>query len=136
MLPLESFSHHRKLIVFHWSLSESKSSQVSKTLLSILADLNNAIVWMVFTLPLISKSSSPFINPLVTVSRAPIRIGIIVTFMFHSFFNALTSSTYISFFSHSFSFTRWSARTAKSTIYVFSFLYIILRSDRVQVIRL
>ena len=41
---------------------------------------------MVSTLPLTSKSSSPFINPLVTVSRAPITIGINVTFMFHSFF--------------------------------------------------
>ena len=33
-----------------------------------------------------SKSSRPFNNPLVTVLKAPITIGIIVTFMFHSFF--------------------------------------------------
>ena len=46
-------------MVFHWSLSDSKS-QVSRTLLSILAVLNNAIVWMVSTLPPTSKSSSPF----------------------------------------------------------------------------
>ena len=37
------------------------------TLLNILADLSNARIWMVSTCPLISKSSSPCINPLVTV---------------------------------------------------------------------
>ena len=44
---------------FHWSLSDSKSHQVSRTLLSVLADLDSAIVWMVPTRPLICKSSSP-----------------------------------------------------------------------------
>ena len=73
-------------MVFHWSLSDNKSPQVSWTLLSILAILNNAVVWMVSTHPPISKSSSPFNNPLITVAKAPITIGIIVTFMFHSFF--------------------------------------------------
>ena len=41
---------------------------------------------MVSTRPPTSKSSSPFSNPLVTVPNAPITIGIIVTSMFHSFF--------------------------------------------------
>ena len=59
-------------MVFHGILSDSKSPQVSKTLLSILADLNNAVVWMVSTCSLISKSSSPFINPLRIVPCAPI----------------------------------------------------------------
>ena len=57
-------------MVFHWSLSDSKSPQVSRTLLSILAVLNNAVVWMVSTRPPTSKSSSPFSNPLVTVLNA------------------------------------------------------------------
>ena len=73
-------------MVFHWSLSDSKSPQVSRTLLSILAVLNNAVVWMVSTRPPTSKSSSPFSNPFVTVPKAPITIGIIVTCMFYSFF--------------------------------------------------
>ena len=73
-------------MIFIWILSVSKSPQVSRTLLSILADLNKAVVWMVSTRLLISKSSNPCVNPLVTVSRAPITIGIIVTFMYHSFF--------------------------------------------------
>ena len=73
-------------MVFHWSLSDSKSPQVSRTLLSILAVFNNAVVWMVSTRPPTSKSSRPFDNPFVTVPKAPITIGIIVTFMFNSFF--------------------------------------------------
>ena len=103
-------------MVFHWSLSDNKSPQVSRTLLSILAVLNNAVVWMVSTCPPTSKSSSPFINPFVTVPNAPITIGIIVTCMFHSFFNSVARSRYLSFFSHSFSFILWSAGTVKSTI--------------------
>ena len=41
---------------------------------------------MVSTRPPPSKSFKPFNNPLVTVPKAPIKIRIIVTFMFHSFF--------------------------------------------------
>ena len=55
-------------------------------LFSILALLNNAVLWTVSTSHPISKSSSPLNNPLVTVPKAPITIGIMVTFMFHSFF--------------------------------------------------
>ena len=102
-------------MVFYWSLSDSKSPHVSMTLI-ILADLDNAVVWMVFTRSLISKSSSPCTNPLVTVLRASIKIGITVTFMFHSFFSPLARSRYLSLFSLSFSFTLWSAGTAKSAI--------------------
>ena len=103
-------------MVFHWSLSDNKSPQISRTLLSILAVLNNAVVWMVSTRLPTSKSSSPFSNPLVTVPNAPITTGIIVTCMFQSFFISLARSRYLSFFSHSFSFILWSAGTAKSTI--------------------
>ena len=38
-------------MIFHWSLSDSKSPQVSRTLLSILAVLNNAVVRLVSTRP-------------------------------------------------------------------------------------
>ena len=117
-------------MVFHWSLSDCKSPQISRTLLSILAVLNNAVVWMVSTRPPTSKSTSPFSNPLVTVSKAPITTGIIDTCMFHSFFNSLARSRYLSFFSHSFSFILWSAGTEKSTILqvLFSFFLIIIKS--------
>ena len=96
-------------MVFHWRLSDSKSPQVSSTLLSIMTVLNNAVVWMVSTQLPTSKSSWPFNNPLVTMPKAPITIGIIVTFIFHSFFNSLARSRYLSLFSNSFSFILWSA---------------------------
>ena len=83
----EGFSHQHQLKVFHWSLSDSKSPQVFRTLLNILADLSNAVVWILSTSTLISNSSNPFtITSLVTVSSAPITIGITVIFMFHSLF--------------------------------------------------
>ena len=90
---------------FHWSMRDSKSPPISRSLLSILAVLNNAVVWMFSTRPPTSNSSSLFSKPLVTVPNAPITIGIIVTCMFHSFFNFLERSRYLVFFSHSFSFT-------------------------------
>ena len=123
-------------MVFHWSLSDSKSLQISRTLLSILAVLNNAVIWMVSTRPPTSKFSSPFSNPLVTVPNAPITIGIPVTCMLYSFFNSLAKSRYLSFFLHSFSFLLWSAGTAKSTIFqVLFFLLIIIRSGFLAGIR-
>ena len=121
---------------FHWRLSDSKSPQVSRTLLSIMAVFNNAVVWMVSTRPPTSKSSRPFNNPLVTVPKAPIIICIIVTFMFHSFFHSLARSMCLLFFSHSFCFILWSARTAKSTILqIFFLLLIIIRSGLLAKIR-
>ena len=138
----KSFSHHRYLMVFHWSLSDSKSPHVSRTLLSILTVLNNAVVWMVSTRPPTSESSSPFNHTLVTVPKAPITIGMIATSMFHSFFNSQARSKYLSFFSYSFSFTLWSAGTAKSTIlqvlsffFLFFFLLITIRSGLLAKIR-
>ena len=123
-------------MVFDWSLSDCKSPQVSRTRLSILAVLSNAVVWIVSTRPLTSKSSRPFNNPLVTVTNAPITIGTIVTFMFHSFFNSLARSRYLSFFLLSFRFILWSAGTAKSTILQILFLLlIIMRSGLLAGIR-
>ena len=87
---------------FTRSLSNSKSTQLSRTCLRILAVLSNVVIWIVSTRPPTSKSSRPFNNPLVIVPNAPITIGTSVTFMFHSFFNSLARSRYLSFFSHSF----------------------------------
>ena len=123
-------------MIFYRSLSDSKSPQVSRALLSILADFNYSILWTVSTRPVISKSSRPGTYPLVTVPRTSITIGIIVTFMFHRFFNSLARSRYIFLFSYSFSFTLWSSGTAKSTILrVLPFLLIITRSGRLTEIR-
>ena len=127
-------------MVLHWSLSDSKSPQVSRIRLRILAVLSNAYVWIVSTRQPISKSSRPFNNPLVIVPNAPITVGTIVTFMFHSFFNSLVRSRYLSFFSLSFRIILRSDGTAKSTILqIFFFVvdyYEVWSSGRDQVIRL
>ena len=65
-------------MVFHMSLSDNKSTQVSRTLLSILAVFNNAVIVMVSTHLPTSKSSRSFNNPSVTMPKAPITIGTIV----------------------------------------------------------
>ena len=97
---------------FEWQ----KVSSGLQDYLSILAVLKNVVFWMLSSRPTTSTSSSLFSNPLVTVPNAPITIGIMVTSMFHSFFNSLARLRYLSFFSNSFRFILWSAGTAKSTI--------------------
>ena len=85
-------------MVFHSSLSDKDSPKVSRTLLSILADVNNGVVWMFSTRPLISKSSIIFTNPLVTVTNMLITIGIVATFMVHKFSILLEVQIFISLF--------------------------------------
>ena len=134
-------------MVYHWSLSDSKYPKVSRTLLSILAYLNNAVVWMVWTRPLIFKSSILFYNPLVTVPRAPITIGKIVIFMFHSLFNSLARTMYLSFFSFFFFFQFYPMVSRDSKVHnsardrflfffvLFCFVFIIIKSSRLAEIR-
>ena len=115
-----------------------KREHVSRTLLSILAVLNKAVVWMVSTSPIISKSSSPFNNHSVSVPRAPITTGIIVTLMFHVFSSIpyQGQSTY-PFFHFFFQFYFMVSRDIK--VHNFSsslfFLLIIIRSGRLAEIR-
>ena len=59
-------------MVIHWSLSNSKSPQVSRTLLSILIDLSNSVIWTVSSSPLIFKSLSSFIDLSRIVPSVPI----------------------------------------------------------------
>ena len=102
-------------MISHWSLSDYNPPQVTRTLLSIMADLNNVIVWMVSTCTLISRSSSHLTNLLGIVPSVPTTIGITVTIMVHIFKKISSArSWYLSLFSLSFIFTRCSASTAKS----------------------
>ena len=55
--------------------------------------------------------------------------------MFHSFFNSVARSRYLSFFLLSFRFILWSAGTAKSTILQILFFFIIMRSGLLAGIR-
>ena len=87
IINIEFFHISVSWLFFHWSLSDSKSI--------------NAVVRIVSTRPLTSKSSRPFNNPLVIVLNVPITVGTIVTFMF----NSLARSRYLSFFSLSFRFS-------------------------------
>ena len=88
-------------MVFHWSLSDSKSPQISRTFLSILVNLNNAVIWMVPTRPFIYKSFGTFTNHLVTVLTTPITI---ISLSLSCFIVFSASSRYLSLFSLSFSF--------------------------------
>ena len=69
-------------MVFYWSLIDNKSSQVFRTLLSILVDLDDVIVWMISTCPSISNTSSPLTKPFGIFPSAPVIIGITVTITF------------------------------------------------------
>ena len=118
-------------MVFHWSLNDSKSPQVSRTRLRILAVLSNAVIWIVSTRPKFSRS---FNNPLVIVSKAPITIGTTVTFIFHSFSNSLARSWYLSLlftFLQIYSVVRRDGKVdnfANSLFFSFFFLLIIRSS--------
>ena len=94
ILFLVSFSHKYYLVVFHWSLTDSNSSQVTRTLLGILANLNNAVVWMVLILLQISNFSYRSSKPFVTIPSTPITTGI--TVMFQSFFSSLANFKHLS----------------------------------------
>ena len=77
-------------MVFHWDFCKQVSSNFW-TLLSILADLNNTLVWMVSICPLISRTLSYFTNLLGMEPSEPITIAIFITFEFHSFWSPPTS---------------------------------------------
>ncbi len=70
-----TFPHFFKIIVLKGFYEQTKNERTIWQL----------IVWMVSTCLLTFKSSRPFNNPSVTVPQAPVTIGTIDTFMFHSF---------------------------------------------------
>ena len=100
-------------MVFHSSLSDRKSIQVSRTLHSILADLNNAEVCMVSTRLLISV---PIQFLYQSVQYTLTTVGITVIFMLHSFFSSRAWSTYLSLFSLSF-ILLWSQPEWQSSLF-------------------
>ena len=107
LLFLASFSRQRKLMVFHWKLSDSKSPRVFRTFLSILVDLGNVVAWIVsarprfptFSVPLSSLWRSFWVHQLLLVSR-PISCSIV-------FWSSLARSKYLSLFSFSLVYYYW-----------------------------
>ena len=89
-----------------------KSSQVSGTLLQVLAELNYFLLYMAPNSPVFYFFQS-FSKLLGAVLRAPTTIGIIVTYMLNSFFSSLARSKYLFSFLLSFIFTLWSTWTKK-----------------------
>ena len=73
-------------MVFHWNLSDCKSTQISNFIQSVLTDFSGAVVGMVSICPLIFSSLSLFSRIFRIIPRAPITIGIMVSFIFHTFF--------------------------------------------------
>ena len=94
------------MIIFHVSLPDRESPQVSRTLLSIMADLNNAVVWISFR-PLFSECFCLLSRPLENVPSAPIIICITVTRMSDSFLSPLAMFKYFSLFSFSLIFAAY-----------------------------
>ena len=121
------------------SLSDSKYPQVSRTLLSILTDFNNAVVWIVSNHPLISKSSSPCNSLFVTVPIAPITISITITLIVFQF--SFKILVFISLFSPSFLFYLVVSPNGKiqylaGSVFFLVFIFlIIIRSGRLAEIR-
>ena len=121
--------HYIILELFITVLADGLSMQsVTESILKspdcILAVINNVVVWMASNRPPTSKSC-PFSNPLVAVPNAPITIGIIVTFMFHSFLKFPCKVELLILLFTFFQFYSVVTGTAKSTILqVFFFLKI------------
>ena len=112
------FSHQCYLVAFY--MKYSKSPQVSWTFLSILDDLNNAVVWMVLIF-LNSNYFSPLSKLFETVPSAPTTTGITVRLIFHRFFLVLWRvQVPVSLFTF-FYFYFGSARAAKSSKQQFFF---------------
>ena len=116
-------------MVFHLSLGDSKSPQVSRTLLGILAD---AVVWMVSSRLLISMPPNPCMNPLVTASSEPIAISIAVTFMFYSFFHFSSKVQVLTFLFAFFQFYSVVSRDVQSLrstiqqVFFLSFFFVVV----------
>ena len=121
-------------MVFHRGLSDSESPQVYWTLLRIVADFSNAVVWMVSTCLLISKSPSSLAILWGSFQGYQLQL--------ESPSSACSFCSLAKSFHFFFAFTLWSIRMEKSHIrqffFCFFFFYYLLgcSSGRNFVIRL
>ena len=129
ILLLRSSSHRHYLVVFHWILSYCTFRLVFRTLLSILADFNSDIIWIVSICPPIYNLFSLLSKSLRAVPSVVPIICITVTVTCHNFLCSLSRYKYLSLFSLSLIFTQWSARTTTSTtqqvLFFFPFFFLL-----------
>ena len=116
-------------MTFHWSMNDSKSPQVSKTLFSILVDLNSAVVWMVSAGSPISNSSNLFIRPLEIVPGASSTVTVIL----YSLFCSLARCKYLPVFSLSLIFTLSSAGRQSLLVDRYSFVLLTVPMSTVPI---
>ena len=83
-----------------------------------------SVIWMVSIRPLSFKSSSLFINPLVTTKSTHYNWDKRHFHVPQFFFSSLVRSTNSSFFLFYFDFSLWSAAAAKSTIQQALFFFV------------
>ena len=139
LLLIKVFHNQRKLMVFHWRF---EWQQVSSSLQDSSQYSGRFSIMLLFgwspTRSPTSKSFRTFNNSLLTVPKAPITVGIIVTLMFHSFFNSLARSRRLLSLFTFFQFYSVVSRDSKINNFAdFLFLLIIMRSGllaKVQVI--
>ena len=112
-------------MVFDWCPCDSKSFHISKSLLSIPVDPNNALICLVSIRPLISMSSGPRTMHWWVYQKQ--RLQLVSPSLSYSivFFWSFANSRYLSLFSPSFSLTLWTARTAKTAIWQLVFQTIV-----------
>ena len=111
--------------MFHWRLNDCQFSQVPGTLLSILAILNNAVVWIISIRPPISNCSCSFPKLLGTVPSAPIATSITVILIFHSFLSSSARPKYLSL-SFRFLFFFFGPLRRQNSLFLFIYLFIFL----------
>ena len=124
-----SYSYQCQPVIFHWSLGNNKSPQVSRTLLRILADLNNVVIWIVSIHPQISNSSSPFPILWEPLQVCQSQLVSPLTLIFHSFFSSQARSKYLTLFAFSLIFTLCSTGMAKSIIWQILFFCCFVNYD-------
>ena len=110
---------------FHWTLNDSKSPRVSRTLLSILVGVNNATVWIVS--PRVLLSNFPVPVPVLWWLYSAHRLQLVSpSFPCSNFFQFSSKVQVPISFPAFFNFTQWSAGTAKSRIRQVLFFYWLL----------
>ena len=115
------FLYYFHTMVFHWSLSDFKSPQVTRTFLSIRANFNTAVVWMIFHWPSVHPFS--FLGLWEMFQGHQLQL---VSSLPSTAFSELRQDPNIGlFFCLPSLFTQWSAGMAKSTNDKFFFFWLI-----------